>query len=101
MKSIISITLLLATVAAPATFAGEIRNREQRQQGRIAQGIASGRLGPGQAAHLERHESYINHEVSRDRFRDGGGPLTYRQRAQINGQQNYLSHEIYRDKHSY
>src|SRR5262249_33185286 len=100
MKPIMSIMLLLASLA-PASFAGEIQNRAQRQQYRIAQGIDHRTLRAGPAAHIERQESYVNPEVARDRFRDGGGPLTAGQRARINGQQNYLSREIYRDKHGY
>lgn len=74
-----------------------IRHRQRAQQRRIAQGIRSGQLTPGETAKLERREAALNREIRRDR-RDGGG-LSARERAKIDRQQNRLSRQIYREKH--
>jgi hypothetical protein len=85
---------LTVTVASAQT----INQRRENQQDRIAQGIDSGRLSAGQAAHLESKEAGLNHEIRNDR-EDHNGHLTNRERGQINRQQNRLSRQIYRDKH--
>jgi hypothetical protein len=77
---------------------GEVGQRQERQQQRIAQGIRSGRLNAGQTANLEGREAALNHEVSADR-KYNNGHLTGAERAQVNRQQNRLSRSIYKDKH--
>ena len=81
---------------APTT---EVGKREMDQQGRIAQGVASGQLTAGEAKNLERGERGINNEIKNDRAANGG-KLTNQQRAQINRQQNKMSQQIYKDKHN-
>lgn len=73
--------------------------RAQNQQERIGQGIRSGQLNAGQAAHIENQEAGINQEAKADRQANGGW-LSKQQKAQINSQQNHLSKEIYKDKHN-
>ena len=73
--------------------------RAERQQGRIAQGVQSGQLTAGEAAHLENNEAKINQEVRTDRAANGG-KLTSQERAQVNRQQNKESKQIYKDKHN-
>jgi hypothetical protein len=77
----------------------EVGKRAENQQDRIAQGIRSGQLSAGEAAHLQGHEAAVNHEIARDRAANGG-QLTAGERAQINRQQNRMSRNIYRDKHN-
>ena len=77
----------------------EVGKRAENQQDRIAQGIKSGQLTAGEAAHLENNEAKINKEVRNDRAANGG-KLTPQERAQVNRQQNRTSHQIYRDKHN-
>jgi len=77
----------------------EVGKRAENQQDRIAQGIKSGQLTAGDAAHLESREAGINREVARDR-KANGGKLTQQEKAQVNRQQNRMSRQIYRDKHS-
>jgi hypothetical protein len=81
-------TLALAAfmAAAPAAFtasaqAQDINQRKENQQDRIAQGVKSGELTPGETAHLENQEKDINHEEKDMR-------------------QNAESRRIYRDKHN-
>ena len=81
---------------APTT---EVGKREMDQQGRIAQGVASGQLTAGEAKNLEGNERAINKEVQNDRAANGG-KLTNQERAQVNRQQNRMSQKIYNDKHN-
>src|SRR5581483_2427851 len=50
----------------------EVGKREENQQDRIAQGVKSGQLTAGEAAHLENNEKKINNEVRTDRAANGG-----------------------------
>jgi hypothetical protein len=77
----------------------EVGKRAENQQDRIGQGIKSGQLTAGEAAHLENNEAKINHEVRNDRAANGG-KLTPQERAKVNRQQNRQSRQIYRDKHN-
>src|SRR6201998_2188268 len=99
--------LLLGTVAlaqdpaptpAPAK-PGEVAQRKENQQDRIANGIKSGQLTAGETANLETKEAAINGETKADRAANGG-KLTAAEKKQINGQQNQLSKQIYKDKHN-
>ena len=77
----------------------EVGRRAENQQDRIAQGIKSGQLTAGEAAHLESNEAKINKDVRNDR-QANGGKLTPQEKAQFNRQQNRQSRQIYRDKHN-
>ena len=94
-----------ATTAAPATAAPahphprrDIAQRKENQQDRIAQGVKSGSLAPGQTAHLEHQEAAINHEEKNMKSQDNG-KLTQQDRKTLRTQQNQESRRIYRDKH--
>jgi hypothetical protein len=76
----------------------EVGQRQTNQQQRIGNGIASGKLSAGQAAHLEKGEAGINQEVKGDRAANGG-TLTQGQKKQVNQQQNQMSGKIYNAKH--
>jgi len=95
---------LLIPAAYPQTAApaeekeGRIQRREERQQKRIAQGVASGQLTPKETARLENKEAKINRQVRRDRKQNGGN-LTNKEKAKINREQNRASRDIYRQKH--
>jgi len=77
----------------------EVGKRAENQQDRIAQGIKSGQLTNGEAAHLESNEAKINNEVRNDRAANGG-KLTSQEKAQVNRQQNKQSRQIYQAKHN-
>ena len=77
----------------------EVGKRAENQQDRIAQGIKSGQLTAGEAAHLESNEAKINQEVRNDRAANGG-KLTPQEKAQVNRQQNRMSRQIHRDRHN-
>jgi len=78
---------------------GQVNARRENQQDRIAQGVQSGQLTPGETSNLENRERALNGEVRADRNADGG-KLTAAERARVNRQQNRLSNQIYQDKHN-
>jgi predicted transglutaminase-like cysteine proteinase len=88
-----------STTQASSSDPATIGQRKDNQQDRIAQGVMSGELTPGETTKLEDKEAGLNHEVSADRAADGG-KLTQAEKTQINGQQNKLSNQIYSDKHN-
>ncbi len=82
----------------PAVMAMDsVNGRRFNQQGRIAQGIDSGRLQPGQPANPERREANVNREIRNDRAANGGA-LTPQERQRINRQQNNMSRSIAQDQ---
>jgi hypothetical protein len=89
----------MMTSAVSMAQAQEIQQRKENQQDRIANGVKSGSLTPGETANLEHKEAGLNHEIRQDRKQNGGN-LTNKEKAQVNRQQNRLSKNIYRDKHN-
>ena len=84
----------------PANVAMDsVNGRRYNQQGRIAQGVASGQLTAGETKNLENREAGLNKEIHNDRSANGG-TLTPQERQQVNQQQNNLSKSIYNDKHN-
>ncbi len=78
---------------------GEIGQRRQDQQDRIAQGVKSGQLTAGETAHLENQQQGVNKEISGDR-QANGGKLTGLDKKAINQSQNNASRNIYAKKHN-
>jgi len=76
--------------------AGPIEERQERQQDRIAEGIASGSLNPREAARLEAEQGAIGAEKQAF-LRDG--KLGPRERAKLRRDQNRASRRIYKEKH--
>ena len=99
-KIIVSIAagsaLAVLLAASPAEAAGRIRNRENRQQTRIGNGIESGRLTPREASRLEGREAALNRSISRMR---SDGSLSPSERLRIEKRQDRISRGIYRQKH--
>ena len=84
----------------PATTAMDsVNGRRYNQQGRIANGVASGQLNAHETRNLEGREANLNHEIHADRAANDGR-LTSQERQQVNHQQNNLSRSIYDDKHN-
>jgi len=77
----------------------EVTQRQDNQQGRIGEGVASGKLTAGQAAGLEKAENKIQKEKVADMAGDHGH-LTKPEQRQINKQQNHVSHRIAQAKHA-
>ena len=84
----------------PGTMAmNRVNGRRYNQQGRIANGVASGQLTPGETRNIEGREQNINRSVRADR-QANGGKLTPQERKNVSRRQNGTSREIYRDKHN-
>ena len=77
----------------------EVGQRRENQQDRIAQGVQSGQLKPGETAHLERQQQSINREDAAMR-RANGGTLTGADKQALNQRQNNASKNIYDKKHN-
>jgi hypothetical protein len=84
---------------ADASKPPTIQDRKENQQDRIAQGIGSGQLTPGETKNLETKEAGLNKEERNMRAADDGH-LTAADRDKLNNQQNHLSNQIYDDKHN-
>jgi len=77
----------------------KVGQRRENQQDRIAQGVQSGQLTPGETAKLEKQQQGINKQVAKDR-KANGGTLTASEKKQVNREQNQASRNIYRKKHN-
>lgn len=98
----IACTVSAAAMLAAAAWAqqtGEVGQRRENQQDRIAQGVKSGQLTAGETANLEKKEAAINQEVKTDRSLNGG-KLSSQEKKIVNQQQNQMSKQIYQDKHN-
>ncbi len=85
-------------LAASLLPAQNLAARQKHQQARIAQGVRSGSLTPGEAARLERQQARIHREIRQDRV-DGGG-LTPRERAKADRMLDNASRDVRRLKHN-
>lgn len=85
--------------AAAQNYKGEVGARQRNQQERIGQGIKSGQLTAGEAAHVENQQAHLNREVHNERAANGG-TLTPVERRQVNRQENKTSKVIYNKKHN-
>ena len=96
---ILSAGLFLALGALPAfaQSSAEIQQRKDNQQERIANGVKSGQLTPGETRNLESKEAGLNREERNMRAQDNGH-LTGADKAKLNRQQNHLSKDIYDKK---
>ena len=88
--------LFLGILGLPHAEAGQITNREARQQGRIAEGIESGELTAREATRLERQQTRI--EADRKKALADGN-LSPQEKATLTREQNRASRHIYRQKH--
>jgi hypothetical protein len=78
---------------------GQVGQRRENQQDRIANGVRSGQLTAGETAKLENKEQGVNREVAGMR-QANGGKLTGADKTAVNQQQNKLSKQIYNKKHN-
>ncbi|MGB6684244.1 MAG: YXWGXW repeat-containing protein [Candidatus Acidiferrum sp.] len=74
-----------------------VGERAHNQQERIANGVASGKMTPGETAKVENQEHNTNQQVKNDREANGG-KLTAKEKKQVNKEQNKTSKEIHKDK---
>lgn len=100
-KYFIAASLLMGFVSLSAssfaqTRTPHIRARQERQQGRIAQGVKSGELTARETAHLEMREAKIQHDKKEAK---ADGVVTAQERRKLNREENRASRAIYRQKH--
>ena len=100
-KALIAIACAASLLVPITAQAGEVHNREIRQQHRIYDGVADGQLTQREYTSLERQEYRLN-EQRQDDLHDGDGRdgLSRGQYLRLNRDENRLSREIYRDKHN-
>ena len=98
MKTLVKMIVVVSALSSLA-LAAEVDRRENRQQERIAGGVASGQLTPGETARIERQEQRIDNQIQAERAANGGH-LTAAERAQVNREQNRVSRHIYAAKHN-
>jgi CRISPR/Cas system-associated endoribonuclease Cas2 len=77
----------------------QVNGREQNQQNRIANGVKSGQLTPGETRRLERGEQRLKNNEKKDMAKDNGH-LTKKDQRQLNKEGNHMSKRIYKDKHN-
>ena len=76
-----------------------VNGRRNNQQQRIANGVRSGQMTPGETARAEHHEQNINRHIEADRSANGGR-LTPQEHRNINERQNAASRQIHNEKHN-
>ena len=92
------IGLIAAAVAVPAyaqTTPG-VDKRQERQQQRIDQGVASGELNKREAGRLEREQQRIERHEEKAK---ADGVVTKRERRRLHQEQNRASRHIGKEKH--
>jgi hypothetical protein len=77
----------------------QVNKREQNQQNRIANGVKSGQLTPGETRRLERGEQRLQHNEKKAMAKDNGH-LTKQDQRHLNREANHMSKRIYKDKHN-
>ena len=106
MNALLSKTILtvagaaaLALTALPSiASAGEVNNRDHRQQARIDQGVRSGQLTQREYNRDQNRLDRVENQRARD-LRSDGGHLTRGQYAHLNRELNRNSNDIYFTKH--
>lgn len=99
MKLQYATALTAALMLAGVAQAQSVNQRQGRQQERINQGVASGRLTAREAVRDERQQGRIDATEARMRA-NNGGHLNGNQRARLEGRQDRASARIYRSKHN-
>ena len=90
---------LISAAAAPVyaqTATPGVDARQERQQQRIDQGVASGELNQREANRLERQQDRIQGMEEKAK---ADGVVTKQERKQLNRAQNRASRNIAREKH--
>lgn len=91
-----AITALVAVPVSAQTATPGIDARQERQQQRIEQGLASGELTKREAARLEREQARIErHEAAAK----ADGVVTREERRQLHREQHRASRHIAKEKH--
>ena len=100
-KNLISTGLLVAFVSLASTGFAQtktpvIKERQENQQKRIAEGVKDGELTAKETKNLESREVKIQHDKKEAK---ADGVVTAKERAHLQREQNHASRAIYRQKH--
>ncbi len=100
-KNFVSAALVLAfvTIASAAsaqTATPVVKERQENQQKRIAEGVKSGELTAKETEHLEAREVKIQEDKKEAK---ADGVVTNKERAKLHREQDRASRAIYRQKH--
>ncbi len=96
MGIIFSSTIVFSMVTSAVAGTPGINRRENRQQDRIAQGIASGELKPGEAVRLELQQAKIRrHEAAAK----ADGHVSFVERLRLHHELNKQNRKIFKNKH--
>lgn len=96
MKKTILSLLVAATFFAPLAEASRNQRRENRQQGRIAEGVSSGQLTRREARKLERGQNRV--DQAQDKAM-ADGDMSTKEKFKIEKMQDRQNRKIYREKH--
>jgi hypothetical protein len=99
MRRLLIATALLTTLGTGVAQAQTVDARHAYQQDRVAQGVRSGALTPGETRRIERQQGSIDREESRMRDHHGGH-LTFADRRALQYRENRASRHIYYAKHN-
>ncbi len=95
--TLISGAALLAQDTATPKREAQVERRAARQEKRIDQGVASGKLTAKEAQHLEKREGKIDKDIAKA---EADGKITKKEQAKINHEQNRASRKINKKKHN-
>jgi len=87
---------LFTTTANAQTATPVVKERQENQQKRIANGVKSGELTPAETKKLETREAKIQHDK---RMAKADGKVTAGEKAKLHREQNRTSKAIARQKH--
>lgn len=88
--------LAIGSVSFAQTKTPRIKQRQENQQQRIANGVKSGELTAKETEHLEAREAKIQ---SDKKMAKADGKVTRQERAKLRREENHASRAIYRQKH--
>ena len=88
---------LLAQDTTTPKREGRVERRAARQQKRIDQGVASGKMTPQEAAHAEKREAKLQGDIAKA---ESDGKITKKEQAKLTHEENKNSRKIYRKKHN-
>jgi hypothetical protein len=108
MKKSISAVLVTGLLISGAAFAGDwkedhprraqVNSRLNRQNRRINEGVATGKLSRKQARQLHAEDRAIRQQ-ERAMAAQNGGHITKAEQRQLNREENQVSKQIYEEKH--
>jgi hypothetical protein len=88
---------LVAQDTATPKREAHVERRAERQQKRIDQGVASGKMTPQEAANAERRQAKLQGDIAKA---EADGKITKKEHAKLSVEENRNSRKIYRKKHN-